>query len=129
MTVESSLSEATEKMHKATAHLKEDLATVRTGRAAPSPSARLLVDPLRCLGVPLDLEILLELLVPDCHVARKQRFHLLQHEGVALNRGRVMGFVEPDASPDLGGFLGGGQATDIAQCGHLALNALMQGAA
>jgi ribosome recycling factor len=62
MTVESSLSEATEKMHKATAHLKEDLATVRTGRAAPSLLNRVAVE---YYGAPTPLNQLATISVPE----------------------------------------------------------------
>ena len=44
MTVETSLGEGAEKMQKAIAHLKEDLATVRTGRAAPALLNRVTVE-------------------------------------------------------------------------------------
>ena len=62
MTVESSQAEATEKMHKAIAHLKEDLATVRTGRAAPSLLNRVTVE---YYGAPTSLNQLATISVPE----------------------------------------------------------------
>ena len=62
MTVESSLAEATEKMHKAIAHLKEDLATVRTGRAAPALLNRVTVE---YYGAPTPLNQLATISVPE----------------------------------------------------------------
>ena len=43
MTVQTSLADATEKMQKAVGHLKEDLASIRTGRAAPAVLHRVTV--------------------------------------------------------------------------------------
>jgi ribosome recycling factor len=44
MTTESSLHDASDKMAKAVAHLKEDLSAIRTGRAAPALLNRVTVD-------------------------------------------------------------------------------------
>ena len=44
MSVQSSLSDATEKMNKAVVHLKDELAAIRTGRATPAILNRITVD-------------------------------------------------------------------------------------
>ncbi len=62
MTVQSSLSEGTEKMQKAVAHLKEDLATIRTGRAAPALLNRVTVE---YYGAPVALNQLASITVPE----------------------------------------------------------------
>jgi len=62
MTVETSLAEATDKMHKAIAHLKEDLATIRTGRAAPALLNRVTVE---YYGAPAPLNQLAAITVPE----------------------------------------------------------------
>ena len=62
MTVQSSLSEGTDKMQKAVAHLKEDLATIRTGRAAPALLNRVTVE---YYGAPVALNQLASITVPE----------------------------------------------------------------
>ena len=62
MTVETSLGEGAEKMQKAIAHLKEDLATVRTGRAAPALLNRVTVE---YYGSPVPLNQLASISVPE----------------------------------------------------------------
>jgi len=62
MTVQSSLAEGTEKMQKAVVHLKEDLATIRTGRAAPALLNRVTVD---YYGAPVALNQLASITVPE----------------------------------------------------------------
>ena len=61
MTVETSLGEGAEKMQKAIAHLKEDLATIRTGRAAPALLNRVTVE---YYGSPVPLNQLASIAVP-----------------------------------------------------------------
>jgi len=62
MTVQSSLAEGTEKMQKAVGHLKEDLATIRTGRAAPALLNRVTVE---YYGAPVALNQLASITVPE----------------------------------------------------------------
>ncbi len=62
MTIESSLAEGSEKMQKAIAHLKEDLATIRTGRAAPALLNRVTVE---YYGTPVPLNQLASVAVPE----------------------------------------------------------------
>lgn len=62
MTVETSLAEATDKMQKAVSHLKEDLATIRTGRAAPALLNRVTVE---YYGAPVPLNQLASINVPE----------------------------------------------------------------
>jgi ribosome recycling factor len=62
VTVQSSLAEATEKMQKAVVHLKEDLATIRTGRAAPALLNRVTVE---YYGAPVALNQLASITVPE----------------------------------------------------------------
>jgi ribosome recycling factor len=62
VTIESSLAEGGEKMQKAIAHLKEDLATVRTGRAAPALLNRVTVE---YYGSPVPLNQLASMAVPE----------------------------------------------------------------
>jgi ribosome recycling factor len=62
MTIESSLRDATEKMAKAVAHLKEDLAAIRTGRAAPALLNRVTVD---YYGTTVPLNQLTSISVPE----------------------------------------------------------------
>ena len=62
MTVRSSLAEGTDKMQKAVAHLKEDLATIRTGRAAPALLNRVTVE---YYGAPVALNQLASITVPE----------------------------------------------------------------
>ena len=62
MSVESSLTEGGEKMQKAIAHLKEDLSTIRTGRAAPALLNRVTVE---YYGSPVPLNQLASIAVPE----------------------------------------------------------------
>ena len=62
MSIETSLAEGGEKMQKAIAHLKEDLATVRTGRAAPALLNRVTVE---YYGSPVPLNQLASIAVPE----------------------------------------------------------------
>jgi ribosome recycling factor len=62
MTIESSLKDATEKMAKAVGHLKEDLASIRTGRAAPALLNRVTVD---YYGATVPLNQLSSITVPE----------------------------------------------------------------
>ena len=96
MTVESSLAEAAEKMHKATAHLKEDLATVRTGRAAPSLLNRVTVE---YYGAPTPLNQLATISVPEPRlllIAPFDKTSIPTGEPAAV-KGTVMDFTKPMA--------------------------------
>ena len=62
MTVQSSLTDGTEKMQKAVVHLKEDLASIRTGRAAPALLNRVTVE---YFGAPVPLNQLASITVPE----------------------------------------------------------------
>ena len=62
MSVESSLAEGAEKMQKAIAHLKEDLAGIRTGRASASVLNRVTVE---YYGAPVPLNQLASISVPE----------------------------------------------------------------
>jgi ribosome recycling factor len=62
MTIETSLKEATDKMDKAVAHLKEDLSAIRTGRATPAVLNRVTVD---YYGTPVPLNQLASITVPE----------------------------------------------------------------
>jgi ribosome recycling factor len=62
VTVQTSLAEATDKMHKAVGHLKEDLASIRTGRAAPALLNRITVE---YYGAPVPLNQLASINVPE----------------------------------------------------------------
>ena len=63
----------------------------------------LTVDPVRGIGVAAHLHVLAELLVAHRPALGEEPLHLLQDQGVALDGGRVMGFLVPDAAPDVGG--------------------------
>jgi ribosome recycling factor len=62
MTIESAMNDATHKMEQAVAHLKEDFASVRTGRAAPSVLQRITVE---YYGTPVPLNQLASVNVPE----------------------------------------------------------------
>lgn len=62
MTVESALASATEKMEKAIAVLKDELAGVRTGRATPALLQRIVVD---YYGTPVPIQQLASFSVPE----------------------------------------------------------------
>ena len=88
------------------------------------------VDPVGGVGVAAHLHVLRELLVPDRAALLEQLLDLLEHERVALDRGRVMGFLEPDPAPDAVGFDGRRQAAEsLAQLADLYAQALIDGCA
>lgn len=62
MTVQTSLSEGSDKMQKAVAHLKEDLSSIRTGRASPAVLNRVTVE---YYGAPVPLNQLSTITVPE----------------------------------------------------------------
>lgn len=62
MTVETSLADGGDKMRKAVVHLKEDLASIRTGRAAPVLLQRVTVE---YYGAPVPLNQLASITVPE----------------------------------------------------------------
>ena len=62
----------------------------------------LAVHPVCCCGVPRDLVVLSEFLVPYRTPLSEQLADLFEYEGVALDRCRVVSFLVPDPSPDLG---------------------------
>ncbi len=62
MTIESSLKDATEKMDKAVAHLKEDLAGIRTGRASAGVLTRVTVE---YYGTPVPLNQMASISTPE----------------------------------------------------------------
>ena len=81
---------------------------------------RLPVYPFGRIGVPLDLEVLAQLLVADGAALGKELLDLLEDEGVALDGGRVVGFLEPDPAPDVRSLLGIRQAAHaLPQLGDL----------
>jgi ribosome recycling factor len=71
VTVETSLAEAGDKMEKALAHLREDLSSIRTGRAAPALLNRVTVDYYRTT-VPLNQ--LASITVPEPRLLMVQPF-------------------------------------------------------
>jgi ribosome recycling factor len=62
MTIDSSLKDATHKMEQAIAHLREDLAAIRTGRASASVLHRVNVE---YYGTPVPLQQLASITVPE----------------------------------------------------------------
>jgi ribosome recycling factor len=62
MTVQTSLSEGSDKMHKAVGHLKEDLSAIRTGRASSAVLHRVTVE---YYGAPVPLNQLCTITVPE----------------------------------------------------------------
>ncbi len=73
-------------------------------RSSGTPVARidgLRVHPLGSVRVPLNLEVLAQFLVTDGATFFEQELHLLQDEGIALERRRVVYLLEPDSLPDL----------------------------
>jgi ribosome recycling factor len=89
MTVETSLADATEKMHKAISHLKEELAAIRTGRATPALLNRISVD---YYGTPVPLNQLANFSVPE------PRLLLIQ----PYDKGAVAAIEKALLSSDLG---------------------------
>jgi ribosome recycling factor len=71
VTVDSSLSDGTHKMEQAVGHLKEDLATIRTGRAAPAVLNRVMVE---YYGTPVPLNQLAGISVPEPRLLQIQPF-------------------------------------------------------
>lgn len=71
MTIDSSLKEADHKMEQALAHLREDLASVRTGRASGSVLSRISVE---YYGTPVPLNQLASVNVPEPRLLVVQPF-------------------------------------------------------
>jgi ribosome recycling factor len=71
VTVESSLAEAKEKMVKAIGHLREELGSIRTGRASPALLSRITVD---YYGATVPLQQLASISVPEPRTLLVQPF-------------------------------------------------------
>lgn len=71
MTIETATKDATHKMEQAVAHLKEDLAGIRTGRAAPAVINRVTVE---YYGTPVPLNQLAGVSVPEPRLLQIQPF-------------------------------------------------------
>ena len=71
MTVEGSLTDAREKMSKAIAHLKEEMGSIRTGRASPALLSRITVD---YYGATVPLQQLASITVPEPRTLLVQPF-------------------------------------------------------
>jgi ribosome recycling factor len=71
MTIDSSLKEADHKMEQALAHLREDLSSVRTGRASGSVLSRITVE---YYGTPVPLNQLASVNVPEARLLVVQPF-------------------------------------------------------
>jgi ribosome recycling factor len=71
MTVESSLKDAEHKMEQALGHLREDLASIRTGRASPAVLSRVMVE---YYGTPVPLNQLASINVPEPRLLVVQPF-------------------------------------------------------
>lgn len=71
MTIETATKDATHKMDQAVAHLKDDLAGIRTGRAAPAVINRVTVD---YYGTPVPLNQLAGVSVPEPRLLQIQPF-------------------------------------------------------
>jgi ribosome recycling factor len=71
MTVESSLADAREKMNKAIAHLKEEMGSIRTGRASSALLSRITVD---YYGATVPLQQLASITVPEPRTLMVQPF-------------------------------------------------------
>jgi ribosome recycling factor len=71
MSVDQSMKDGTEKMEKAVAHLKEDLASIRTGRASASVLNRITVE---YYGTPVPLNQLASINVPEPRTLMVQPF-------------------------------------------------------
>ena len=74
-------------------------------RPAIAPQT-LAIDPLGCVGITAHFQVFGEFIVPDRPSLRQERLNLFEHQGVALNGSRVMGFFVPDGGPDALGFDG-----------------------
>jgi ribosome recycling factor len=71
VTVEGSLTDAREKMSKAIAHLKEEMGSIRTGRASPALLSRITVD---YYGATVPLQQLASITVPEPRTLLVQPF-------------------------------------------------------
>jgi ribosome recycling factor len=71
MTVESAINDGTHKMEQAVAHLREDLASIRTGRATPAVLHRITVE---YYGTPVPLNQLAGVNVPEPRLLQIQPF-------------------------------------------------------
>jgi ribosome recycling factor len=71
MTIETATRDATHKMEQAVAHLKDDLAGIRTGRAAPAVLNRVTVE---YYGTPVPLNQLAGVTVPEPRLLQIQPF-------------------------------------------------------
>jgi ribosome recycling factor len=71
MTIDSAMKEAAHKMEQAVAHLKEDLAGIRTGRATPAVLNRITVE---YYGTPVALNQLAGMSVPEPRLLQVQPF-------------------------------------------------------
>ncbi len=71
MTIETASNDATHKMEQAVAHLKDDLAGIRTGRAAPAVINRVTVE---YYGTPVPLNQLAGVSVPEPRLLQIQPF-------------------------------------------------------
>jgi ribosome recycling factor len=71
MTIDTSMQEGTHKMEQAVAHLREDLASIRTGRAAPAVLHRITVE---YYGTPVPLNQLANVNVPEPRLLQIQPF-------------------------------------------------------
>jgi ribosome recycling factor len=71
MTIESATKDGTHKMEQAVAHLKDDLAGIRTGRAAPAVLNRVTVE---YYGTPVPLNQLAGVTVPEPRLLQIQPF-------------------------------------------------------
>jgi hypothetical protein len=73
------------------------------------------VNPFSGFGVPLYFEVLGKLLVPDRLAGFEELTHLLEDECVALDCGRVVRLLVPDACPDVPRDIRPGQSADAVQ--------------
>ncbi len=71
MTVASALADAKDKMHKAIIHLKEEMGSIRTGRASPALLSRITVD---YYGATVPLQQLASITVPEPRTLMVQPF-------------------------------------------------------
>lgn len=71
MTVQTSLADSKDKMAKAVAHLKEEMASVRTGRASPALLTRITVD---YYGATVPLQQLASVTTPESRLLAVQPF-------------------------------------------------------
>ena len=72
----------------------------------------LAVDPVGGVGIAAHLHVLAQFLAADRPPFLEEPLDLLQDEGIALDGGRVVCFLEPDAAPDDGGFVRVRQAAE-----------------